>query len=73
VASKLMVELQIWFPQHELHEALGVVCFHYWLFEGHDESFNTHMNALKDFFCRPKRIRVVEHVVHGVLYASTQT
>jgi hypothetical protein len=59
------------FPQHELHETLGVVYFHYWLFEGCDESFNTHLNVLKDFFCRPKNKTVVECVVHGVLYAST--
>jgi hypothetical protein len=50
-----MVELQIRFPQHELHETLGVVCPHYWLFEGRDESFTTHLNVFKDFFIDQRR------------------
>ncbi len=47
------------------------MCPHYGLFEGCDESFNAHLNVLKDFFCRPKKIGVAECVLHGVLYAST--
>jgi hypothetical protein len=70
-ASKLMVELHTRFPLHELHEALGIVYLRYWLFDNYDESFNTHLNVLKAFFCTPKKIGVVEHVVIEVLCAST--
>jgi hypothetical protein len=69
--SKLVVELHTCFPLHELHEALGIVYLHYWLLEDYDESFNTHLNVLKTFFCTPKKIGVVEHVVLDVLCAST--
>jgi hypothetical protein len=47
------------------------VYLHYWLLEDYDESFNTHLNVLKTFFCTPKKIGVVEHVVLDVLCAST--
>jgi hypothetical protein len=69
--SKLVVELHACFPLHELHEALGIVYLHYWVLEDIDESFNTHLNVLKTFFCTPKKIGVVEHVVLDVLCAST--
>jgi hypothetical protein len=70
-ASKLMVELHTCFPLPELHEALGIVYIHYWLFDDYDESFNTNLNVLKAFFCTPKKIGVVEHVVLEVLCAYT--
>jgi hypothetical protein len=41
------------------------------LLHDYDESFNTHLNVLKAFFCTPKKIGVVEHVVLEVLCAST--
>ncbi len=37
-----------------------------------DESFNIHLNVFKAFFCTPKMIKVVEHVVFEVLCASIQ-
>ncbi len=66
-----MAELHTCFPQHELHETLGIVYFHDWLLEECDESFDTHLNIMKVFFCTPKKIGVVKHVVIEVLCAST--
>jgi len=68
--SKLVIKLHTRFSLHELHEALGIVYLHYWLLKKCNESFNTHMNVLNDFFCTPKKIGVVEHVVLEVLCAS---
>ncbi len=69
VASKLVVELHTCFPQHELHETLGIVYLHDWLLEECDESFDTHLNIMKAFFCTPKKIAIVEHVViSGVVW-----
>jgi hypothetical protein len=45
VASKLTVELHTCFPHCDLYEASGIMYPHYWLFEGCDESFNTHLNV----------------------------
>jgi hypothetical protein len=42
------------------------------MFKNYDESFNTHLNVFKAFFCTPKKIKVVEHVVFEVLCAFTQ-
>jgi len=70
-SSKVVVELHTCFPIHELHEALGIVYIHYWLLDDYDESFNTHLNVLKAFFCTPKKTGVAEHVVLEVLCAST--
>jgi hypothetical protein len=67
VASNLVAKLHTHFPSHELHEALGIVHPHYWLFKKFDESFNTRLNVLNAFFCTPKKIGVVEHVVFEVL------
>jgi hypothetical protein len=72
VASKLMVELHTCFSQHELHEALIIVCPHYRFFERCDESFNTHLNVLKAFFCTlRKEIFFAKPVVLRVLCVST--
>jgi len=65
-----VVKLNTNFPLHELHEALNIVYLHYWLLKDCDESFNTHLNVFKAFFCTPKKIWVVEHVVLEVLCAS---
>ncbi len=70
-ASKIVAELHTHFPLHELHEALSIVYPHYWLLKNCDESFNNHLNVFKAFFCTPKKIKVVEHVVLEVLCAST--
>jgi len=43
------------FPQFELYEAFSIVYSHFWLFERCDESFNTHLNVLKAFFCTQKK------------------
>jgi hypothetical protein len=56
VASKLVFELHTRFPQHELHEALGIVYLHDWLLEECDESFDIHLNIMKAFFCTLKKI-----------------
>jgi hypothetical protein len=69
IVSKLVVELDTCFPIHELHEALDIVYLHYWLLDDYDESFNTHLNVLKVFFCTPPKKRVAEHVVLEVLCA----
>ncbi len=45
--------------------------FHDWLLEECDESFDTHLNITKAFFCTPKKIGVAKHVVIEVLCAST--
>jgi len=42
------------------------------MFKNYDESFNTHLNVFKAFFCTPKKIRVIEHVILEVLCASSQ-
>jgi hypothetical protein len=68
-----MAKLHTRFPLHELHElheALYIIYPHYWLLKKCDESFNTHLNVLNAFFCTPKMIGFVEHVVPKVLCAS---
>jgi hypothetical protein len=41
------------------------------LLEEYDESFHTHLNVLKVFFCNPKKARVTKYVVTKVLCAFT--
>jgi hypothetical protein len=47
------------------------VYLHDWLLEECDESFDTHLNIMKVFFCTPKKVGVVEHVAIEVLCAFT--
>jgi hypothetical protein len=55
-----MVELHTRVSHHGVNEALGIVCFHYWLLEECDESFNTHLEVLKALFCTLKKMGVIE-------------
>jgi len=66
-----MVELHTHFPHHGVNEALSIVYPHYWLLEGCDESFHTHLKVVKALFCTLKKMGVTKEVVNEVLCAST--
>lgn len=51
VAQRLIAELEVWFPNIDPLNALGIVHCQFWVKEGVEESFGFHMATIKQHLC----------------------
>lgn len=56
-AEMLISQLDRRFPNCDIMEALGVVFPQYWLQEGCDELFASHLQVIKEWFCEMKCVK----------------
>ena len=60
VTQALIDELDLRFPAHHVMDAMGIVFPQYWVQEGVDRTFSTHLSILKDAFCHSKCVVQVD-------------
>ena len=60
VTQALIDELDLQFPAYHIMDAMEIVFPQYWVQEGTNRTFSTHLSILKDTFCYSKCLVQVE-------------